>query len=109
MSGRMPFCSSLFAGAHYDPIEARPSLAVLAFALLLSVATGHSVWNCASWMTSQSYPADALRRAAVPRSTARRWSESLVIVQVAFSTVLFDGAGLARKVCAISNTRISGL
>ena len=29
-----------FRGAQYVPIEARPSLAVLAFALLLSVATG---------------------------------------------------------------------
>src|SRR5438876_3948747 len=82
-----------FRGAQYVPIEARPSLAVLAFALLLSVATGIVFGIAPAWMTSQSYPADALRRAG--RSTVDRSSvvqKSLVIVQVAFSIVLLIGA-----------------
>src|SRR5712672_4765587 len=49
-------------------------------------------------MTSQSYPADALRRAG--RSTVDRSSavqKTLVIVQVAFSIVLLIGAGLVTQ------------
>jgi len=87
-----------FRGAQYVPIEARPSLAVLAFALLLSVATGIVFGIAPAWMTSQSYPADALRRAG--RSTVDRSSvvqKSLVIVQVAFSIVLLIGAGLVTQ------------
>jgi len=87
-----------FRGAQYVPIEARPSLAVLAFALLLSVATGIVFGIAPAWMTSQSYPADALRRAG--RSAADRSSvvqKSLVIVQVAFSIVLLIGAGMVTQ------------
>src|SRR5205807_4952630 len=66
--------------------------------LLLSVATGIVFGIAPAWMTSQSYPADALRRAG--RSTVDRSSvvqRSLVIVQVAFSIVLLIGAGLVTQ------------
>jgi predicted permease len=87
-----------FRGAHHIPIEARPSVAVLGFALLLSLATGIVFGIARAWMSSQSYPADALRGAG--RSTGDRSSvaqKSLVIVQVAFSIVLLVGAGLVTQ------------
>ena len=87
-----------FRGAHYIPIDARPSLSVLGFALLLSLATGIVFGIAPAWMTSQSYPADPLRGAG--RSTGDRSSvvqKSLVIVQVAFSIVLLIGAGLVTQ------------
>ena len=87
-----------FRGAHYIPIDARPSVAVLGFALLLSLATGIVFGIAPAWMASRSDPADALRGAG--RSTGDRSSavqKSLVIVQVAFSIVLLIGAGLVTQ------------
>jgi predicted permease len=87
-----------FRGAHYIPIDARPSVPALCFALLLSLATGIVFGIAPAWMTSQSNPADALRGAG--RSIADRSSvvqKSLVIVQVAFSIVLLIGAGLVTQ------------
>jgi predicted permease len=87
-----------FRGSHYIPIDARHSIAVLGFALVLSLATGILFGIAPAWMTSQSNPADALRGAG--RSTGDRSSviqKSLVIVQVAFSIVLLIGAGLVTQ------------
>jgi len=84
-----------FRGAHYIPIDARPSLPVLVFAVLISVATGMVFGMAPAWIASRSHPADALRGAG--RSTGDRSSgvqKPLVVVQVAFSIVLLMGAGL---------------
>jgi predicted permease len=87
-----------FRGAHYIPIDARPSPAVLCFALLVSVATGIVFGIAPAWMTVHSNPTDALRgagRSASDRSSVLQ--KSLVIVQVAFSIVLLIGAGLVTQ------------
>ena len=87
-----------FRGAHYIPIDARPSLPVLVFAVLMSVATGIVFGMAPAWIASRSHPADALR--GVGRSTGDRSSgvqKSLVVMQVAFSIVLLIGAGLLTK------------
>jgi predicted permease len=87
-----------FRGAHYIPIDARPSVPVLGFALLLSLATGIVFGIAPAWMASQSDPADALRGAG--RSTGDRSSmvqKPLVTLQVAFSIVLLIGAGLVTQ------------
>jgi len=87
-----------FRGAHYVPIEARPSLAVLCFSFLLSVATGITFGIAPAWMASRSDPAEALRGAG--RSTIDRSSllqKPLVIAQVAFSIVLLIGGGLVTR------------
>ena len=84
-----------FRGAHYVPISASPSLAVLGFAFLLSLITGIVFGVMPAWISSHSDPADALRGAG--RSTRDRSSlprRALVIVQVALSAVLLIGAGL---------------
>jgi macrolide transport system ATP-binding/permease protein len=87
-----------FRGAHYIPIDARPSITVLGFAVLLSLGTGFGFGIAPAWLTSHSNPADALR--GVGRSTSDRSSAvqmSLVIVQVTFSIVLLIGAGLVTQ------------
>ncbi|TAM83927.1 MAG: ABC transporter permease [Acidobacteria bacterium] len=84
-----------FRGAHYVPINATPSLAVLGFAFLLSLLTGVVFGAAPAWITSHSDPAEALRGAG--RSTRDRSSlprKSLVVIQVALSIVLLIGAGL---------------
>ena len=87
-----------FRGASYVPIDARPSMAVLGFALLLSLATGVVFGIAPAWMASQSNPLDALRGSG--RSTRDRFAllqKPLVITQVAFSIVLLIAAGLVTQ------------
>ena len=94
-SGTRAILLLAFRGAHFIPIDAQPSLTVLGFALLLSLATGIVFGIAPAWMASRSDPADTLRGAG--RSTRDRSSvlqKPLVIAQVAFSIVLLIGAGL---------------
>jgi len=87
-----------FRGAQHIPIDAQPSVPVLGFALLLSLATGIVFGMAPAWMASESDPADALRGAG--RSTRDRSSmvqKPLVVLQVAFSMVLLIGAGLVTQ------------
>jgi len=87
-----------FRGAHYIPIDARPSFAVLGFALLLSVTTGIVFGIAPAWMTVHSAPSDALRGAGHSRGDRSSVvQKSLIIVQVAFSIVLLIGAGLVTQ------------
>jgi len=87
-----------FRGAHFIPISARPSVAVLVFAMLLSLATGIVFGIAPAWMASRSNPADALRgsgRALTGRSSTVQ--KSLIVVQVSLSIVLLVGAGLLTR------------
>jgi len=84
-----------FRGSRYIPIDAAPSLPVLGFAFLLSLVTGVVFGLAPAWLMARSDPAEALRGAG--RSTRDRSSlaqRSLVVLQVALSTVLLIGAGL---------------
>jgi predicted permease len=84
-----------FRGARYVPISPAPSLTVLGFAFLLSLATGVIFGVAPAWIASRSDPAEALRGAG--RSTRDRSSipqRLLVMLQVAVSAVLLIGAGL---------------
>ncbi len=80
------------------PIAASPSLVVLGFAFLLSLATGVVFGIVPALITSHSDPAEALR--GVSRSTRDRSSlpqRSLIVLQAALSLVLLVGAGLLTK------------
>src|SRR5947208_3518152 len=87
-----------FRGANYVPIDARPSLPVLGFAVLLSLVTRIVFGIAPAWTASQSSPIDALRgsgRSAGDRSSALQ--KPLVIAQIVFSIVLLIAAGLVTQ------------
>jgi predicted permease len=87
-----------FRGTQHVPIDARPSLPVLGFALLVSLGAGIVFGIAPAWMASRCDPAGALRGAG--RSGSDRFStvqKPLLIAQVAFSIVLLIGAGLVTQ------------
>jgi predicted permease len=85
-------------GNDYVPIQATPSLPVLAFSFTTSFLTGILFGMAPAWMTANANPAEALRGAG--RSTGRRgtWGQkALVVVQAALSLVLLCAAGLLTR------------
>ncbi len=87
-----------FHNAHYVPIDASPSLPVLAFAFGLSLLTGVLFGTAPAWFTSHGNPVEALRGAN--RSTRDRATlpqKILVVVQATLSIVLLAGAGLLTR------------
>jgi len=84
-----------FRGASFIPIEARPSLPALAFALGASLVTGIVFGLAPAWASTHSDPTEALRgagRSVGGESTLpQRW---LVVLQTALSLVLLTSAGL---------------
>ncbi len=82
-------------GVEIDPLSARPSLPILAFALALSLVTGVLFGTAPAWIASRVNPANALRGAnrslgdggALPQ-------RMLVVLQAALSVVLLSMAGL---------------
>lgn len=88
----------LFSGASFVPIDASPSLPILAFAFVLSLLTGILFGIAPALVTSRSNPIEALRGAN--RSTQDRSAfpqKTLVIFQAAFSLVLLAMAGLVTQ------------
>jgi predicted permease len=87
-----------FHTAHYVPIDATPSLPILAFAFGLSLITGMLFGTAPAWLTSRANPAEAMR--GTNRSTRDHSSlsqKSLVVVQATLSVVLLAGAGLLTR------------
>jgi len=88
----------VFPDAKNLPIHASPSLAVLGFALLVSVVTGILFGAAPAWLSFHAQPAEALR--GVSRTTRDRSSlpqKALVVFQAALSVVLLAGAILMTK------------
>jgi macrolide transport system ATP-binding/permease protein len=84
-----------FGGAAFVPIEARPSLFVLAFAFLLSLITGVLFGAIPAWSAARFDPIDAIRGAGRGVGSRGTWLQrSLVIMQAALSLVLLTSAGL---------------
>ena len=82
-------------GIEVDPLSARPSLAVLLFALGISLFTGILFGTLPAWMTSRAQPAEALRGASRSLGgTSALPQRLLVILQGAMSVVLLSTAGL---------------
>ena len=87
-----------FPNSPHSPIAASPSVAVLSFAFLLSLATGVIFGIVPAWITSRSDPAESMR--GNNRSTRDRASvpqRSLIVVQAALSLMLLVGAGLLTR------------
>ena len=77
------------------PIDASPSMPVLLFAFLTSLATGVVFGIAPAWMAVRVHPVEALRGSG--RATARAGSlsrKTLVVVQAALSLVLLSAAGM---------------
>jgi predicted permease len=77
------------------PIEASPSMPVLMFAFVTSLATGVAFGIAPAWLATRVDPVEALRGAG--RSTARAGSlprKTLVVFQAALSLALLSAAGL---------------
>jgi macrolide transport system ATP-binding/permease protein len=94
-AGARMLLALVFPGSQDVPIQASPSLPVIAFAFGLSLLTGVLFGVAPAWITAQANPADALRTGT--RTTAGGASllqRSLVVLQAALSLVLLVGAGL---------------
>jgi predicted permease len=96
--GTKAILAMAFRGADYVPIATSPSMAVLAFAFVISVLTGILFSVAPALIASHMQPADSLRGAG--RSTASRSAlpqKLLVVMQAGLSVVLLAGAGLLTK------------
>jgi predicted permease len=94
-----------FPDAPSLPIKASPSLMVLGFAFLLSLATGVVFGVVPAWIMSHSDPADALRGAnRTTRDRVTLPQRCLIVFQATLSLVLLVGAGLLTK--SLSNLRV---
>jgi predicted permease len=97
-AGTKTILSLAFPDSPQLPIHASPSLPVLGFAFLLSLATGVLFGVVPAWITSHADPAEALRGAN--RSTRDRASlpqKGLIVFQAALSLVLLVGASLLTR------------
>lgn len=95
-----------FPGEKNVPIAASPSIAVISFAIGLSVLTGVLFGVAPAWMAARAEPADALRSGARTISgSASKLQRALVVVQAGLSLVLLVGAGLfAQSLSRLENT-----
>jgi predicted permease len=87
-----------FHHARFVPINALPSLPVLAFAFAVALLTGVLFGTVPAWIASRANPASALHGAN--RSTRDRssiWQRSFVVFQATLSVVLLTGAGLLAR------------
>jgi len=97
-AGSRTILALAFPDARNNPVDASPSLEVLGFAFLVSLATGVLFGIAPAWLSSNAQPAEALR--GVNRSTRDRSSlpqKSLVVFQAALALVLLAGAILMTK------------
>jgi predicted permease len=87
-----------FHSSQFVPIDAKPSLPVLAFAFGLSLLTGVLFGTAPAWFTSHGNPVEALRGAnRSTRDSATLPQKVLVVVQATLSIVLLAGAGLLTR------------
>jgi predicted permease len=87
-----------FHSAHFLPIDATPSVMVLAFAFALALVTGIIFGAAPAWFATRTDPADALRGAG--RGTRDRSSftrKALLEAQATMSVVLVAGAAMLAR------------
>jgi predicted permease len=87
-----------FHSAHFVPIDATPSLAVLGFAFAMSLLTGLLFGTAPAWFASRTNPAAVLHGAGRSTRDGRALPQkALVVVQATLSLVLLTGAGLLTR------------
>lgn len=88
----------VFRGANVIPVEAAPSLPVLAFTFLLSLLTCVAFSLVPAWTGTQADPANRLQGANRSRGSRSSLSQKvLVAVQAAVSIILLAVAGMVSK------------
>jgi macrolide transport system ATP-binding/permease protein len=93
--GTKSLLALMFPQSANVPIDASPSLPVVAFAFGISLLTGLLFGVAPAWITSREQPANAMRGAnRTTRDRSSLLQRSLVILQTALSLVLLVGAGL---------------
>jgi predicted permease len=93
-----------FPWARNMPVEASPSLPVLAFALLVSFLTGVVFGTAPAWMSSHAQPVEAFRGTThFTRDRASLPQRLLVVFQLTLSIVLLAGTFLMTK--SLTNLR----
>ncbi len=95
-----------FPGVEHVPIDAHPSVAVVGFAIGVSLLTGVLFGVAPAWLAAKAQPADALRSGLRSTSTgASRLQRGLVVLQAGLSFVLLVGAGLfSQSLSRLENT-----
>jgi macrolide transport system ATP-binding/permease protein len=83
-----------FRGAGFVPIDATPSLPILAFAFFLSLVTGVIFSLAPAWAALKVHPMESLHGAGRSTRDHSGLARVLVIAQAALSLVLLAGAGL---------------
>jgi predicted permease len=87
-----------FHSAHFVPIDAKPSLAVLGFALSMALVTGMLFGTVPAWFASRTNLASVLHGAGRSTRDGRALPQkALVVVQATLSVVLLTGAGLLTR------------
>jgi predicted permease len=90
--------SLMFRGANYAPIDANPSLPVLAFAIVLSLLTGVIFSITPAWIASNANPVETLRSASRSRRSNLAVPQNvLLVLQATVALVLLVGAGLLTR------------
>lgn len=100
-AGSRTILALAFPNARNIPIEATPSLQVLGFAFLVSLATGIVFGLAPAWLSAHAQPAEVLRGSA--RTVKDRSSlpqKALVVFQTALSLALLAGAILMTRTLA---------
>ena len=87
-----------FHGSQFLPISIVPSLPVLGFAFLLSLATGVIFGTAPAWFATHTHPIEALRSATrSTRDSSSLTRHGLLIVQATLSVVLVAGATMLAR------------
>jgi predicted permease len=87
-----------FHAATFVPIDAKPSLAVLGFAIGMSILTGILFGTAPAWFATRTNPAQVLHGVGRTTRDGRALPQKLlVITQATLSVVLLSGAGLLTR------------
>jgi predicted permease len=87
-----------FHSATFLPISVTPSLPVLAFAFLLSLATGAFFGAAPAWFATRTHPVEALRgQGRSTRDTTSFARKTLLVLQATLSVVLVAGAAMLAR------------